>query len=108
MSWRNKVKEHAISKAVNNVLNNMLNILSEENLPNEILNIENSVEQIGSGRPGSSPDNAVFEWNEVSRSEGRSSRRFRRKTLKTTFNVKHNFGGFADLFEIEKNVDDLY
>jgi hypothetical protein len=50
----------------------------------------------------------LFEWEEISRDPEITSRRYRRKTNKTTFKISHNFGSFSDLFQIESNIDNLY
>jgi hypothetical protein len=50
----------------------------------------------------------LFEWKEISRTPEIASRRYRRRTNKTTFKINHNFGSFSDLFQIESNIDSLY
>ena len=101
MDWRKKLYADFISESV---LSDLLSEVSEkfnENNPT-ISKISN---QIGTGF---SPNQATFEWRELTRSQKKTFRKHSRNSQNICFEVKHNFGKFTDLFDIEKNIDELY
>ena len=93
MEWRKKVANKAC-----------------ENLARDILrqwdNGEQSV-QLGAGVV--TPAQLTFSWQKV---DGTNSStyydRFKRRVYSSVYNVKHNFGSFKHLFQISKEIDNLY
>ena len=98
MDWRNKI-------IVNSVLKDIVSKVGENLEVSELLN------QTGSG--GDIPENAVFEWHLLKDAQGNEistkySSRFRRQERRARFNIKHNFGAFSDLFDVERNIDNMF
>ena len=98
MDWRQKLYENFISKQI---LNEIITIIENE----DTLRSEDNINDV---QLGGSAQNVTFSWKQISKSNDIISKKLKRKTNKTTFQIDHNFGVFSDLFLIENNVDNLY
>ena len=57
---------------------------------------------------GSGYRSVVFGWSVDKTNKFPRNERFKRNTSWTTFEVRHNFGQFSDLFDIKTNIVDMY
>ena len=93
LEWREKLIIH-------NLLRGILSEFEEEK----------SSSQVGAGV---SPENTVFKWKMIPYEDGVEVgeiywKKFKRHELKGKFEITHNFGAFSDLFQIEKNIDQMF
>ena len=91
MDWRNKL-------IINSVVNGLVDQIECQVNGDEF--------QIGHGQEN--PESVVFEWKKLESFQPKYNEKFKRKTYQTQFFIKHNFGAFTDLFQIEKNIDEMY
>ena len=85
MAWRQKVIDKNVHINVNSLISDLLtSVESVISKSRSLLSINNN-----ENRP---PDEAVFKWEEISKSVEFKSARFKRKVNKTTYKINHNFG----------------